>query len=111
MVFHEFAHQLDFESGSAQGAPILPRGASYSSWAKVLGGVYESLIDALEQDRPSVLDKYGASSPAEFFAVATEAFFLKAKELFAVHPELYTQLKLYYRQDPVTFFSTPTTGD
>ena len=104
VVFHEFAHQLDFESGSAQGAPILPRGASYASWAKVLGGVYESLIDALEQDKPSVLDKYGAASPAEFFAVATEAFFLKPAELMAVHPELYSQLKLYYRQGPVTFF-------
>lgn len=108
VVFHEFAHQLDFESGSAQGAPILPRGASYASWAKVLGGVYESLIDALEQDKPSVLDKYGAASPAEFFAVATEAFFLKPAELKSVHPELYSQLKLYYRQDPSTFFSTQT---
>ncbi len=106
VVFHEFAHQLDFESGSAQGAPILPRGASYSNWARILGSVYESLVDALEQDKPSVLDKYGASSPAEFFAVATEAFFLRPAELQAVHPELYSQLKLYYRQDPATFSFT-----
>jgi Mlc titration factor MtfA (ptsG expression regulator) len=101
VVFHEFAHQLDFESGSGQGAPILPRGASYAAWARVLGGVYESLVDSLGQDKPTVLDKYGASNPAEFFAVATEAFFLKPVELKARHPELYTQLRLYYRQDPV----------
>jgi MtfA peptidase len=106
VVFHEFAHQLDFESGSAQGAPILPRGASYSNWARVLGGVYESLVDALEQDRPTLLDKYGASNPAEFFAVATEAFFLKPVDLHKAHPELYAQLKLYYRQDPVNYSLT-----
>jgi len=106
VVFHEFAHQLDFESGSAQGAPILPRGASYSDWSRVLGGVYESLVDALEQDKPTVLDKYGASNPAEFFAVATDAFFLKPAELATVHPELYRQLQLYFRQDPRTYLFT-----
>jgi Mlc titration factor MtfA (ptsG expression regulator) len=73
--------------------------------------VYESLVDALEQEKPSVLDKYGASSPAEFFAVATEAFFLKPADLNAVHPGLYSQLKLYYRQDPVTFSFPLATDD
>jgi MtfA peptidase len=100
VVFHEFAHQLDFESGSAQGAPVLPRGTKYSEWARVLGEVYESLIDSLEMGEPSLLDKYGALSPAEFFAVATECFFLKPTELKLKHPQLYEQLKLYYRQDP-----------
>jgi len=100
VVFHEFAHQLDFESGSAQGAPILPRGAKYDDWARVLGGEYESLIDSLEMGKPSLIDKYGAENPAEFFAVATEAFFLKPVDLLERHPELYSQLKLYYRQDP-----------
>jgi hypothetical protein len=109
VVFHEFAHQLDFESGSTQGAPILPRGASYADWARVLGGVYESLVDSLEQDKPTVLDKYGASNPAEFFAVATEAFFLKPADLKARHPELYSQLKLYYHQDPLLYI--PVTDD
>ena len=107
VVFHEFAHQLDFESGSAQGAPILPRGAKYADWARVLGGEYESLINSLESGRPSLLDKYGAYNPAEFFAVATECFFLKPAELRETHPELYSQLKIYYRQDPVTFGIAP----
>ena len=100
VVFHEFAHQLDFESGSAEGAPILPRGANYADWARVLGAEFETLIDSLEIGKPSLLDKYGASNPAEFFAVATEAFFLKSSELQSRHPELYSQLSLYYRQDP-----------
>jgi len=107
VVFHEFAHQLDFESGSAQGAPILPRGAKYADWARVLGSEYESLISSLESGRPSLLDKYGAYNPAEFFAVATECFFLKPVELRETHPELYSQLKIYYRQDPVTFGIAP----
>ena len=106
VVFHEFAHQLDFESGSAQGAPILPRGANYADWARVLGSVYESLVHSLESGWPSLLDKYGASNPAEFFAVATECFFLKPAELKEVYPELYSQLKIYYRQDPVAFSIT-----
>jgi hypothetical protein len=103
VVFHEFAHQLDFESGSAQGAPILPRGATYSEWARVLGREYDSLIASLEMGRPSLLDKYGATNPAEFFAVATECFFLKPLELKQRHAELYAQLQLYYRQDPVDY--------
>jgi Mlc titration factor MtfA (ptsG expression regulator) len=100
VVLHEFAHQLDFEFGGAEGAPALPLGAKYSEWARVLKGEYEALIDAAESGEPSLLDKYGAESPAEFFAVATEAFFLKAPDLKLRHPQLYDQLSLYYRQDP-----------
>jgi len=103
VVFHEFAHQLDYESGSAQGAPVLPRGTSYSDWARVFEREYEALIDSAEEGKPSVLDKYGATNPAEFFAVATECFFLKPADLEWNHPELYRQLKLYYRQDPARY--------
>ena len=103
VVFHEFAHQLDFESGSAQGAPILPRGAKYSDWSRTFSREYASLIHSLEMGTPSLLDKYGAVNPAEFFAVATECFFLKPLDLKAQHPELYNQLRVYYRQDPVSF--------
>jgi len=103
VVFHEFAHQLDAESGPAQGAPILPSSAKYADWARVLGNEYAALIDSLERGEPSLLDKYGATSPAEFFAVATECFFLKPVELASKHPQLYEQLKIYYRQDPACF--------
>jgi Mlc titration factor MtfA (ptsG expression regulator) len=33
VVLHEFAHQLDSESGSTNGAPYLGSRASYRSWA------------------------------------------------------------------------------
>jgi Mlc titration factor MtfA (ptsG expression regulator) len=98
VVFHEFAHQLDFESGSGKGAPVLPANAPYADWARVFEREYEALIDSVEQGRRSLLDEYGATNPAEFFAVATECFFLKPAELELHHSELYRQLKLYYRQ-------------
>lgn len=100
VVLHEFAHQLDTESGSAEGAPALPDVSLYAEWARVLGAEYQALIDAVETGKPTLLDKYGASSPAEFFAVATECFFEKPLELATLHPELHGQLKLFYRQDP-----------
>jgi Mlc titration factor MtfA (ptsG expression regulator) len=103
VVFHEFAHQLDAESGSAQGAPILPANAGYADWARVLNNEFEALIHSVEQGRSTLLDKYGVTSPAEFFAVATECFFLKAAELESHHPELYSQMSIYYRQDPAHF--------
>jgi Mlc titration factor MtfA (ptsG expression regulator) len=103
IVFHEFAHQLDAESGPAPGAPVLPADAGYSDWARVLGREFELLKDSVKDGRPGLLDPYGATSPAEFFAVATECFFLKPGELRSEHRELYDQLKFYYRQDPILY--------
>lgn len=100
VVLHEFAHQLDSESGTAQGAPALPDPSMYGEWARVLGAEYQALIEAAETGRPTLLDKYGATSPAEFFAVATECFFEMPAEMAMLHPELYGQLTLFYEQDP-----------
>ena len=105
VVFHEFAHQLDQEDGSADGAPILPRRNMYSAWARVLGAEYAELRKAAETGKKSVLDNYGATEPAEFFAVATEAFFEKPVQLKKKHPELYEELQDYYGQDPEADFS------
>ena len=102
VVLHEFAHQLDSESGSDEGAPLLPDPSMYADWARVLGKEYQELIHAAEQGRPTLLDPYGATSPAEFFAVATECFFETPIEMETLHPELYGQLSLFYRQDPAS---------
>jgi Mlc titration factor MtfA (ptsG expression regulator) len=99
LVFHEFAHQLDYESGAAEGAPDLPRRSMAAEWARVLGREYRALVNDLVRRRPSLLDPYGAENPAEFFAVATEYFFEKPVELKARHPALYEQLRLFYQQD------------
>jgi len=100
VVLHEFAHQLDQEDGEIDGAPGLPRRSRYAAWARVLGEEYERLIRTLEQHRRDVIDDYGATSPAEFFAVVTESFFTKPIPLKNRHPELYEQLRLFYQQDP-----------
>lgn len=117
VVLHEFAHQLDQESGQADGAPVLGRGksyterrAAYSSWAKVLTEKYEELRRKTRKGRKTVLDAYGASHPAEFFAVATECFFEKPGQLQKKHPKLYKELKRFYKQDPVTWSDETVEG-
>jgi MtfA peptidase len=103
VVLHEFAHQLDQEDGAADGAPILEHRSRYVAWARVLGVEFEQLRRDAERGRPSVLDDYGATNPAEFFAVATECFFERPVRMKAKHPDLFEELKGYYRQDPVEF--------
>jgi Mlc titration factor MtfA (ptsG expression regulator) len=100
VALHEFAHQLDQEDGAADGAPILDHPSRYVTWARVLGAEFEKLRSDAGRGRKSVLDRYGATNPAEFFAVATECFFEKPAQLRKKHPELYEELKAYYRQDP-----------
>jgi Mlc titration factor MtfA (ptsG expression regulator) len=100
VVYHEFAHQLDNETGVADGAPDLPGHSRYLAWARVISQEYSSLVNHLRQHRPDVLKPYGAMSPAEFFAVATELFFEKPIQLRSQHPSLYKQLQLFYQQDP-----------
>lgn len=101
IVIHEFAHQLDQEDGSADGAPILEHRSKYVAWARILSEEYENLQNKKTGHRRSVMNKYGATNPAEFFAVATETFFEKPKQMKKSHPELYDELKDYYRLDPV----------
>jgi hypothetical protein len=99
VVFHEFAHQLDDEAGVADGAPLLPDPSMYTAWARVCGREYKALIRDLEQDRPTLLDSYAATNPAEFFAVVTEFFFEMPVELKERHAELYGLFKKFYVQD------------
>lgn len=101
LVLHEFAHQLDQENGHAQGVPVLKRQTDYTRWAEVMRQEYKQLYYAVQQNRTTVMDSYGAINPAEFFAVATESFFEKPLALQAYHPALYDQLKHYYELDPV----------
>ncbi len=100
VVFHEFAHQLDEEDGTANGVPLLTQRGMYGAWARILGADYAELVQAVEEGRPSLLDEYGATNPAEFFAVATEAFFETPVKLRTSCPQLYAELMLYYHQDP-----------
>ncbi len=100
VILHEFAHQLDQEDGRAEGVPILPRTLDYALWAKVMTADYLQLCDQVEHQQKTILDRYGATNPAEFFAVATETFFEKPQQLHQQHSELYELLQRYYRLDP-----------
>lgn len=100
VVLHEFAHQLDSATGYTNGAPALGSKARYRQWSEVMEREFQQLQYAADNQIPTVLDHYGATNPAEFFAVATEAYFEKAFELAAYHPELFEQLRRYFRVDP-----------
>lgn len=101
VVFHEFAHQLDQADGYSNGAPILRRPQDYAEWNRVMRKEFDRLVDASANGRASILDPYGATDPAEFFAVATEAFFEKAGKLNKYYPDLYAIMRHYYQLDPV----------
>lgn len=100
VVLHEFAHQLDSGSGSTNGAPAMAGRARYARWSAVFLREFALLQQAVRQQSAGVIDHYGASSPAEFFAVATEAFFENSVALGQEHPALFTVLHDYYCVDP-----------
>lgn len=97
VVYHEFAHHLDMLDGLVDGTPPLADEATVARWVEVCTHEYEALRRGT---RESLLDPYGAQSPGEFFAVATEVFFDRPLDLEARHPELYDVLRGFYRQDP-----------
>jgi Mlc titration factor MtfA (ptsG expression regulator) len=120
VVLHEFAHELDSEyqlTPPAFPASVLPRmrwgGAEgpvewrpnvpdAGTWRRVLEESYERLSARVDAGTPSVIDRYGATKPVEFFAVATEVFFERARELKEEDSALYGQLRGFYRQDPAS---------
>ncbi len=111
VVLHEFAHQLDNESGSTNGAPLLAGNNCLRTWASTLSAEFEELQKEAWTGKHSLIDHYGATNPAEFFAVATETFFEKPAQMASHHAELFEVLKCYYRIDPRDWQSpTRTTG-
>ncbi len=103
VVMHEFAHQLDQDTGAADGAPYVGRGALQRDWARVMNHEFDLLRARLARAEPGLIGPYAATSPAEFFAVATELFFERPAALAAERPELYEQLRRCYRLDPTSW--------
>lgn len=102
LVLHEFAHQLDMLDGTVNGTPPLRSPELNRRWEQVMTGEFRRLRAATQAGRATLLDGYGATNEAEFFAVATECFFDRPMELAHRHPGLYELLRDYYRQDPAT---------
>ena len=106
VVLHEFAHQLDQENGAAHGAPLPAAGdTGYNAqrWKQVFSQAYAHLQAQVQRGEQGLFNHYGAQSPAEFFAVATEVFFEQATALFAHDPALYRELSGYYKVDPASW--------
>ena len=97
VVIHEFAHKIDMNDGYADGVPPL-RGAALTHWQHVLDDEFHRTEG---RDSDAVLRPYAWASPAEFFAVATEAFFCVPAHLAAAKPTLYAALSDLYQQSPV----------
>ena len=108
VVLHEFAHKLDEEDGRMDGLPLLEDAQEYQMWASVLSSEYTALRESVERRHETVMDEYGASSPAEFFAVATETFFEKPHAMKEKHPALFEELEQFYRLDPTEWDPDPT---
>ncbi len=106
VVLHEFAHQLDGESGAMDGLPALDNPAQIIPWARVMSGEYRSLVQALTLgagDTRPLIDPYGATNPAEFFAVCTELFFEKPRDMRERYPALYARFVTFFKQDPAAW--------
>jgi MtfA peptidase len=99
LVVHEFAHKLDQLDGYADGAPPPRARGDLDAWRRVMDEAYRDLVRASDDGRATVLDVYGATNPAEFFAVASEAFFERPEALEREHPRLYRTLASWFGQD------------
>ena len=99
-IIHEFAHALDFLDGAADGLPPFLSRDGADEWLRVLKAEHAALAAAHRRGELTFLDSYGAQNLAEFFAVATEHFFIGPQQLRANHPALYAQLAALYNLDP-----------
>lgn len=103
VAIHEFTHQLDQADGSADGAPMLRSSNALHVWSQVFSQAFSDLRHSIAQGHSSLIDAYGATDPAEFFAVVTETFFERPHALHREHPELYRQLQRFFDLDPVAW--------
>jgi Mlc titration factor MtfA (ptsG expression regulator) len=103
VVLHEFAHKLDEENVAMDGLPVLRDRESYQQWAEVLSREYDAFKNRVAHGENQVIDEYGAVSAAEFFAVCTESFFEKPKQMKKKLPQLYQQFQQFYGLDPAAW--------
>lgn len=104
VVIHECAHKLDALDGNANGKPPLHRDMSVQQWADVFGAAYDDFCAQVDGGVTTLLDPYAAEAPEEFFAVLSEAFFEVPADIVDSFPEVYEQLRRFYRQDTLRRF-------
>ena len=105
IVIHEFAHKLDMLNGRANGMPPLHPNMPIETWTSTLSQAYELLQQNIDNFDHSYINPYAGTNPGEFFAVISEYFFTAPEILLQYCPEVYEQLKQYYRQNPLLRFN------
>jgi Mlc titration factor MtfA (ptsG expression regulator) len=105
VVIHEFAHQLDFLDGYVNGTPDLGSSEGESLWYEVMTAEFNRLQRQVRKGWPGFLGEYAAHSEGEFFAVASERFFMRPAALRHYHGALYAVLASYYNLDPAAWFA------
>ena len=93
---HEFAHQVDQDKGHADGRPWRPGAAARARWARVM----DEGLARLRHAPSELVDGYGATSPAEYFAVVCEVFFERPQALRDELPEVHAELVALFGTDP-----------
>jgi MtfA peptidase len=91
---------LDLRDGRADGVPALPDRAARAHWLQVMDAEWQAFCRRVDAQQDTLLDPYGAEAIDEFFAVASEAFFVAPVEMRREHPPLYELLRSFYRQNP-----------
>jgi MtfA peptidase len=110
VVIHEFIHKIDMCNGAADGYPPLPTGylgytnASEArahwtqSWSQAFNA-FKVIVLSAQQGHQAMpwLDAYAATAPAEFFAVACEAYFVNPDHFSSEFPSLFPLLQAYFK--------------
>jgi len=110
VVIHEFAHKLDMLNGDANGFPPLHADMDRGEWSRAFSAAFEHFRGRVERGEPTEIDSYAAETPAEFFAVLSEAFFETPGAVLSEYGAVYHQLAAFYRQDPAARLANPVAG-
>lgn len=100
VVIHEFSHKIDMLNGAADGLPPISSAADIKEWQQVFTHAYQNLVNRVEHHHRGCINAYAATSPAEFYAVASEYFFTAPQHLKQCSPRVYNELRDFYQQDP-----------
>ena len=103
LIYHEFSHLLDDRYGLTAGITLEGKALREDEWTRVLASSYKKHGRNMNESRRSILDEYGTRSPAEFFSVASEAFFEAPDALHREMPDLYRVLRSFYALDPFSW--------
>jgi hypothetical protein len=104
VVVHEFAHKLDELTGAPNGLPPLHADMNVEAWSAAMSAAYDAFNATLDRGQEPPFDDYAGSDPAEFFAVVSELFFAAPDVVVDAYPDVYAQLRAFYRQDPIAAY-------